>query len=126
MTALRIFVVEDHPDTLEYLILYLESLGHTVCHASTVEGALEAIPHAACDLLLSDVGLNDGTGWDLLTRLKEGHLRHPGIAIAMSGYGRLADRERSAAAGFRHHLVKPFDADRLDTLLEEAAAGCRH
>jgi CheY-like chemotaxis protein len=126
MNPLRIFVVEDHPDTLEYLVLYLESLGHTVCHATSVEGALTQIPGARCDLLLSDVGLHDGTGWDLLASLKERHLPHPGIAIAMSGYGLLSDRLRSEAAGFRHHLTKPFDPDRFETLLEQAAAEVRH
>jgi two-component system CheB/CheR fusion protein len=72
-------------------------------------------------VLISDVGLPDGTGWDLLTRLREEKLPHPGFAVAASGFGSPADREQSKAAGFRHHLLKPFSPDDLDRLLEEAA-----
>jgi CheY-like chemotaxis protein len=54
----------------------------------------------------------------MLSRL---HLPRPAYAIAMSGYGMKEDRERSYAAGFRHHLVKPMDIEKLERLLEEAA-----
>ena len=118
---LRIFVVENHPDTLKYLRMYLEDMGHTVCDATCVAEALASVPAAACDVLISDVGLSDGDGWELLRRLRDGGLPHPRYAIAMSGFGRNADRVRSEAAGFRHHLIKPFDPDDLDGMLEEAA-----
>lgn len=115
---LRIFVVENHPDTLEYLQIYLEEMGHTVESAETVTDALKAFPDKGCDVLISDIGLPDGTGWDLLERLR---LSHPVYAIAMSGLGMNADQIRSRAAGFRHHLLKPFPLSELDGLLEEAA-----
>lgn len=117
---LRIFVVENHSDTLNYYKMYLEMEGHTVRQARTFNEALENIPHADCDVLISDVGLPDGTGWDLLRRLREEHRPHPGFAIAVSGFGTLDDRQRSKAAGFRHHLLKPFAPETLDTLLDEA------
>jgi CheY-like chemotaxis protein len=123
MKALRIFVVEDHPDTLAYLKIYLESLGHTVCHCGSLAHALEQIPRSDCDLLLSDVGLPDGTGWELLERLKSEGRSHPPVAIAMSGYGRLADQQRSQRAGFCQHLIKPFDLDRFESVMEWVAAG---
>ena len=69
-------------------------------------------------MLISDIGLPDGTGWELLQRLQ---LPHPIYAIAMSGFGMNADQARSRAAGFRHHLLKPFPLNELDGLLEEAA-----
>ena len=119
--GLRIFLVEDHPDTREYFTLYLESLGHTVEHADTITNALQRIPLSKCEVLISDVGLKDGTGWDLLIRLRESGQPYPRYAIAMSGFGRDIDKQRSAAAGFRHHVVKPFDPDRLENLLAEAA-----
>ena len=118
---LRIFIVENHPDTLRWLGLYLEQLGHTVLSARTMEDALEALPKANCDVLISDIGLPDGDGWTLLRTLRESHRPHPGYAIAMSGFGLNADRTRSEAAGYRHHMLKPFNPDALDTLLEEAA-----
>ena len=115
---LRIFVVENHPDTLEYLQIYLEEMGHTVASADTIANTLAAFPNANCDVLISDIGLPDGTGWELLQRLQ---LPHPIYAIAMSGFGMNADHARSRAAGFRHHLLKPFPLNELDGLLEEAA-----
>jgi CheY-like chemotaxis protein len=118
--GLRIFLVEDHPDTMEYFTLYLESLGHTVEHTDTIAEALQRIPLSGCDVLISDVGLKDGTGWDLMSRLRDSGQPYPRYAIAMSGFGRDADRRRSIAAGFRHHVVKPFDPDRLESLLAEA------
>jgi CheY-like chemotaxis protein len=68
-------------------------------------------------VLISDLGLPDGSGWELLGRLPA---EPPIFAVAISGFGLRADRERSRAAGFRHHLVKPVDAERLERVLEEA------
>ena len=118
---LRVFVVENHRDTLRSLHMYLELLGHSVDSACTVAGAVAAIPHARCDVLLSDIGLPDGDGWKLLQALKaRDHM--PAYAIAMSGFGMNADHVRSREAGFRHHLLKPFDPAELDAMLGEAAA----
>ena len=111
-------MVENHPDTLESLQIYLEEMGHTVASAGTVADALAALSNANCDVLISDIGLPDGTGWDLLQRLQ---LPRPIYPIAMSGFGMNADHARSRAAGFRHHLLKPFPLKELDVLLEEAA-----
>jgi CheY-like chemotaxis protein len=118
---LRIFLVENHADTLKYYQMYLELEGHAVSHARTMRDALDAIPQSNCDVLISDVGLPDGTGWDLLETLRNRNLPHPSFAIAVSGYGRDEDKARSRAAGFRHHLLKPFNPEALDALLEEAA-----
>ena len=116
---LRIFIVEDHSDTLETLRLYLERPGNIVMNARSKEEALKEIPGARCDVLLTDIGLPDGNGWELVEEVGESR---PAYAIAMSGYGLPADLDRSAEAGFRHHLIKPISAKKLDTLLKEAAA----
>ena len=115
--SLRIFVVEDHKDTLDALQIYLKQLGHIVSYASTKAEALKQIPMADCHVLISDIGLPDGNGWELMQELEN---LSPHYAIAMSGSGMKADREMSAEAGFRHHLVKPVSSHRLNTLLEEA------
>src|SRR4051794_3259368 len=94
---LRVFVVENHADTLKYLSLYLEQMGHTVMSATTVADAAHDLPDANCDVLITDIGLPDGTGWDLMQRV---HLPRPIFAIAMSGFGMNADRAKSKAAGF--------------------------
>ena len=116
---LRVFLVENHPDFCHFLQLYLQVKGHTVFCAQTVAEALEKLPGSSCDVLLSDIHLADGSGWQLLHRVRQDH---PDIyAIAMSGAGLRADRELSRAAGFRHHLLKPFAPGELNALLEQAA-----
>jgi CheY-like chemotaxis protein len=116
---LRIFVVENHPDTLKYLTIYLEQMGHTVDSARTMREALEKLPSAEFQVLISDIGLPDGDGWELLQRSR---LARTVYAIAMSGFGMNADFLRSKAAGYRHHMLKPFDPAELDAMLEEAGA----
>ena len=116
--ALRIFIVENHDDTRFMLGLLLEQLHHTVFSAASLAAALAAVPAARCDVLISDIGLSDGDGWELLHRLGSDR---PPYAIAMSGFGMAADRQRSLDAGYRHHLVKPVEPARLQRLLDEAA-----
>ena len=115
---MRIFVVENHADSLEYLQMYLEMLGHTVLSAETMTGALAALPEANCDVLISDIGLPAGDGWELLRRLQ---LPRPIYALAMSGFGMRVDQLKSRQAGFRYHLLKPFNSKELKAALAEAA-----
>lgn len=115
---MRIFIVEDHGDTLKYLKMYLEALGHSVITAQTKSQALAAIPSADCDVFISDIGLPDGNGWDLL---KDACFSRPVYAIAISGFGTQGDRERSTEAGYRRHIVKPFGVRDLAPYIEEAA-----
>jgi len=116
--SLRVFVVEDHDDMREMLAAVLTLLGHEVHCAANMQEALAALPAADADVLISDIGLPDGDGWELMRRLRTP--RRP-YAIAMSGFGLCNDRERSAAVGFRHHLVKPMTIEQLEALLAEAA-----
>jgi two-component system CheB/CheR fusion protein len=115
---LRIFVVENHEDTRFLLCLLLEQLGHTVFSAPSLGTALAAMPAARCEVLISDIGLPDGNGWELMTRLGDDR---PPYAIAMSGFGMSSDRQRSLGVGYRHHLLKPVEPDQLERLLDEAA-----
>ena len=116
--ALRIFVVENHADTLKYLSLYLEAMGHSVVSAKTMTEALAALPLAGCDVLISDIGLPDGDGWTLLRTVQ---LPQPVYAIAMSGFGMNADHIKSRDAGYRQHLLKPVIPKELEAALLEAA-----
>ena len=118
-TGLRVFVVENHTDTRQFLTFMLEELGHTVIVADTMSRALRDMPAANCDVLISDIGLPDGDGWQLLARLD---LPKPVYAIAMSGFGMTSDRLRSKAVGYRHHLVKPMGLEQLESILKDAAA----
>jgi two-component system CheB/CheR fusion protein len=115
---LRVFIVENHEDTRFLLGVLLEQLGHTVFSAPTLAEALAAIAPAHCDVLISDIGLPDGNGWELMTQLGDAR---PPYAIAMSGFGMSSDRQRSLQAGYRHHLLKPVEPNQLERLLDEAA-----
>lgn len=100
--------------------LFFGDLGHQVESAATMDQALRRIPSARPDLLICDIGLPDGTGWELMSALlSEGHSPY---AVAMSGFGMNADSARSREIGFRHHLLKPFSASELTRVLAEAEA----
>ena len=113
----RIFLVEDHRDTLRYLTMFLVLLGHKVESARTMNEALAKISDANCDILISDIRLPDGNGHELLRCI---NLPRPVYAIAISGFGTEDDIARSKAAGFRQHLVKPFGSVDLKPFLDEA------
>lgn len=114
---LRIFLVENDRDTLKVLKRQLEKMGHEVCTAMNMADALEAIPTSDCRILLSDIGLPDGDGWELLKALTP----HKGLyAIAMSGYGAPSDRRASVDAGYKEHLLKPFTCEHLKAVLKRA------
>ena len=118
LPSLRIFLVENHRDTLKWLTIHLEEMGHTVGSARNMTEALTELPQGKWQVLISDIGLPDGDGWELLRRAE---LPPTVFAIAMSGYGMNADQRKSKAAGYRRHILKPFVPDDLDEILEEAA-----
>ncbi|RYD38096.1 MAG: response regulator [Verrucomicrobiaceae bacterium] len=120
---LRIVLVEDHKDTMICLKKQLERAGHIVMEATCVQEAVSILPDSDCDVLLSDIGLPDGTGWDL-PRQANTLLCRPVFAVAMSGYSDDADLIRSDKAGFQHHLVKPFHKTELLDLLQEVQQPC--
>ena len=94
---MRILLVEDHQDSANMLALVLRGNGHDVLAVGTAGEALQACVEAAFDLLISDIGLPDLNGWELLARLRA-HCAVP--AIALTAFSSHEDRERSRAAGF--------------------------
>jgi signal transduction histidine kinase/CheY-like chemotaxis protein len=102
--GLRLLVVEDNENTIQALSLLLKKDGHQVVSATTVAEALAAAAREKFDLVISDIGLPDGSGTALMTKLRDTY----GLGgIALSGYGMEEDFVRSRAAGFVTHLVKP-------------------
>ena len=103
----RILLVEDHPATLEIMARILRKMGHQVATATRVAEAIERLRSGdAYDLLISDLGLPDGTGLEVA---REARARSGLHAIALSGYGMEEDVEKSLQAGFELHLTKPID-----------------
>jgi signal transduction histidine kinase/CheY-like chemotaxis protein len=117
---LRILLVEDHVDTAAALAELLDLLGHqvVVAHnvASGLAAAATALDGAGLDLVISDLGLPDGSGLDLMRELSG---RHGMRGIALSGYGTDKDIRASHEAGFALHLTKPVDLERLRAALQE-------
>jgi len=110
ITPLRLLVVEDHRTTLQILARLLRSDGHLVVTATTLAEALAAAAAQPFDHVISDLGLPDGSGADLMAKLRDTYgLR----GIAMSGYGMEDDFVRSREAGFATHLVKPVSIAEL-------------
>ncbi len=109
-----IMVVEDHEDTRRVLARVLRRKGFGVTAAGSVAAAVAQFAGAPPDLIICDIGLPDGTGWELLEKLRP---RGPVRAIAVSGYGMNADVEKSREVGFAAHLTKPIDFQRLETLI---------
>ncbi len=118
--GLTILVVEDNPDILRYLVLLLEQAGHRVLPAATLSEALEAAGSGPVDVLLSDIGLPDGSGLELLRALRQDR---PGLpAVAFSGFGSDDDVRHSLEAGFAAHLTKPLDFRRVSVAIRNALA----
>jgi CheY-like chemotaxis protein len=115
---LRLLVIEDHEPTMEVLARLLRSHGHDVLTACTVNVALSLAAAHSFDLVISDLGLPDGSGLDLMPQLaKEYGLR----GVALSGYGMPQDRVNTQQAGFLAHLVKPINFEQLHQVLQEIA-----
>jgi signal transduction histidine kinase/DNA-binding response OmpR family regulator len=123
-TPLRLLMVEDHPDTNRSLERILTRRGYTVRTAFTVQEAIQHAGDFEFDVLVSDIGLPDGTGFDVIKTLARcQHFK----SVALSGYGMEKDIARSKEAGFTAHLTKPVDIDQLDALIQgvwaEGASG---
>jgi CheY-like chemotaxis protein len=103
---LRILLVEDHEDTARIMSKLLRSFDHHVTWASDMTTALEAVGRDGFDLLISDLGLPDGNGRDLM---REAQKKHQIRGIALSGYGMESDIRASKEAGFAEHLTKPVN-----------------
>jgi PAS domain S-box-containing protein len=111
----RILVVDDNKDAADSLAALLEIEGHEVTAVYTPEAGLEEVELLKPDLVLLDIGLPRITGYEVAQRIKAAH---PLMSVvALSGYGRPEDKQRSADAGFDAHLVKPVDFDDLRQLM---------
>lgn len=112
-----ILLVENHRDTLRYISKYLRQRGYEVREATDMASALQTFRKNPAQVLLSDIGLPDGDGWELLRRLRdEGHAP---FAISMSGFGLDDDGRKSLSVGYHRHLLKPFQMADLLSLLQE-------
>jgi PAS domain S-box-containing protein len=115
---LHILLVEDHQDTRRTLSRLLTHFGHDVVTADNVERAMDIIGSNNIDVVLCDIGLPDGSGYEVAAQARA----NGGIkAIALTGFGTEKDVRRSKEAGFDFHLVKPVNFHELQTVLDQVA-----
>ncbi|HEY5922472.1 MAG TPA: GAF domain-containing protein [Kofleriaceae bacterium] len=111
-TRRRVLLVDDNRDAAEMLAELLRSAGHEVVVAFDGPSALRTLPVFTPEVALLDIGLPVMDGYDLARRLKDALPATPRL-VAISGYGQEHDRQRSRAAGFDAHLVKPVQAEQV-------------
>jgi PAS domain S-box-containing protein len=118
-SSLRILLIEDHEDTACVLEKVLQQMGHEVETCSTVAVACQKLRERQFDVILSDIGLPDGSGLDFIKTARE-ICQTP--AVALTGYGMAEDIDKCLQAGFEEHLTKPIDIDRLRKALSRILA----
>ena len=112
----RVLVVDDHPDTCIGMKMMLERRGYHITVAHSADQAVEKARQEDFDLLISDIGLPDRSGYELMRELRESKgLR----GIALSGFGMDNDITKARAAGFSEHLTKPINFERLEAAIRQ-------
>ena len=107
----RLLVVDDHVDTCTGMRMMLERRGYDITVAHSASQAVEKTQKEDFDLLISDIGLPDRSGYELMSELRQ----NKGLlGIALSGFGMEADVNKARDAGFSEHLTKPINFDRLE------------
>ncbi len=115
--GLRVLVVDDNVDAATALELLLQESGHLVRVAHTGPTGLAAALEFRPDVMLLDIGLPELDGFEVAKRIRQQPTLDNIVLVAMTGYGRETDRQRSKEAGFDHHLVKPVDFGRVRQIL---------
>ncbi|HXF11008.1 MAG TPA: ATP-binding protein, partial [Desulfuromonadaceae bacterium] len=121
LPGLRILLIEDHEPTRNALAIILTRRSHKVAMAVSGREALALVGENNFDVVISDIGLPDGSGYDLFKKLRK---QSPTIrGIALTGYGTEYDRSRSRDCGFNAHLIKPVRMQALEAALKTAMNG---
>lgn len=115
---LHILIVEDHEPTRAALTVLMTRRGHRITNVASIEEARHAAAHHSFDLMISDIGLPDGSGYDLMEEL---HAQYGIRAIALTGYGMEQDISRSTSVGFLAHLTKPVRIQELEAVISRHA-----
>jgi CheY-like chemotaxis protein len=114
----KVLLVEDHPDTVRTMARLLRNSGYKVRTAHSVASALRLADAEPFDIVVSDIGLPDATGYNLMQRIRD---RYGLKGIALSGYGMEDDLRKSREAGFVEHVTKPVNMGQLQILIDRVA-----
>ena len=116
-TGHRLLIVDDNRDAAESLALLLRLLGHEVQVAHDGAAALRLLATSRPDLVFLDIGMPGIDGYEVARRIRNTPGNEKVVLAALTGWGQMEDRRRTAAAGFNHHLVKPPEPKALEELL---------
>ena len=119
--SLRVLVVDDNVDTVTTLAMLVQESGHDVRTAYDGSAVVEAALDYRPNVVLLDIGLPGLNGFEVAKRLRQQPALQNAVLVALTGYGRESDRQRSREAGFDHHLVKPGDFGKVLQILATAS-----
>src|SRR5262249_18737123 len=110
-----VLIVDDEPDGRQLMVRIVEGRGARVTAVASGEDALERLQREHFDILVSDIGMPDVDGYELMRRVRslDPQRTSPIPAIAVTAYARAEDRQRSLLAGYQMHLSKPIEAREL-------------
>ena len=128
LTGLRVLLVDDDADTREMLCMVLKQYGAKVCVAASSAEALEAFLEWQPNILVSDLGMPDEDGFELIGKVRHLAPEQGGNipAAALTAYIRDEERQRALAAGYQTHIPKPVNPKTLAAILAELAKLARH
>ena len=119
-TGRRVLVVDDDPDTTNSFVDVLTLLGHEARGAYDGPNALILVAQFDPEIVLLDIAMPGMDGYELAEHIRDQQVHKPVVIVAVSGWGRKADVDRSLAVGFYDHLVKPVH----EHLLVKVLARC--
>jgi len=115
LANIRVLVVEDEPDAAEFVTTLLEMHGADVVSAASAHEALDVLARSHPDVLISDIGLPEMDGYQLIERIRKMDPAEGGgiLAVALTAFARAEDRARALRAGYQTHLAKPVESTEL-------------
>src|SRR6267378_262973 len=124
LEGISVLVVEDEKDTRELLKILLEAEGGLVTITASVQEALFAYDQSRPDVIVADIGMPDYNGYTLIGKIRARDRERGNLtpAIALTAYATAMDRDTVLSAGFQLHMAKPFDPDRLISVIADLAA----
>jgi PAS domain S-box-containing protein len=122
LRGIKVLAVDDEPDSLRIVERILVQSGATVRTASSMQQALGAFADFSPDVVLSDIGMPEHDGYELIERLRSSLLGKGVPAVALTALARPQDRTRALRAGFQLHVAKPVDAEELVAVVQNLAA----
>jgi CheY-like chemotaxis protein len=117
-----VLVVDDEADARRVLVLVLEQVGAIVTATGSAREAIEALPKARPDVLVSDLGMPDQDGFDLIRQVRDGGYDARDLpAVALTAFVQKDDARLALLAGFQVHVAKPIDPHDLTSVIARLA-----